>query len=206
MDANARRNGPIARSTRMEPRMANYWEGSSIRLRAVEARDAEAHYRFNLSDDYGLIDRVYPPGSLARVQEWATAKSLAGFEDQIYSFQMEALGSGDLVGGIATHDCDQRVGIVSYGLHVFEEHRGKGYASEAICLVLRYYFQELRYQKANAPVYDFNEPSKRLHETLGFQLEGRIRQSVYTRGSFSDLLWYGMTVEEFRTLHPEYWR
>jgi RimJ/RimL family protein N-acetyltransferase len=186
--------------------MVNYWDGSTIRLRSVEPGDAEAHHRFNLTDDYGLIDRIYPPGSLARVQEMAAKKAVEEFDGKTYSFQMESIESGELVGHIATHDCDPRVGIVSYGLSVLEEHRGKGYASEAVCLVLRYYFRELRYQKANVGVFEINEPSKRLHESLGFQVEGRIRRSVYTQGAFSDLLWYGMTVEEFRELHPDYWR
>jgi RimJ/RimL family protein N-acetyltransferase len=186
--------------------MTNYWEGSRIRLRSVEAGDAAAHHRFNLTDDYGLLDQIYPPGSLARVQEWANKESLAGFDNQTFHFQMEAIENGALVGGIATHDCDSRVGIVSYGLSVMDEFRGKGYASEAICLVLRYYFQELRYQKANVSVYDINEPSKRLHESLGFQVEARLRRSVFTRGELSDLLLFGMTVEEFRELHADYWR
>jgi len=186
--------------------VSNYWEGTKIRLRAVEAQDAAAHYRFNLSEACGLLDQIYPPGSAARVAEWATRKSLEGFENDAYSFQMEAIGSGDLVGGIATHHCDARTGVLSYGLHVLEEHRGRGYASEAICLVLRYYFQERRYQKANVGVFAINEPSRRLHETLGFQLEGTIRRSVFTRGEFSDMLEFGMTVEEFRERHGAYWR
>ncbi len=186
--------------------MSNYWEGTRIRLRGVEAVDAEAHYRFNLTEDYGLIDQIYPPGSLARVQEWATRQSQAGFEDQTFSFQMESIDTEELVGGIATHHCDQRAGVLSYGLHVFNQHRGKGYAKEAICLVLRYYFQELRYQKANAGVYAINEESIRLHEALGFQLEGRMRRTAYTRGTHVDLLWYGLTAEEFRDRHAAYWR
>lgn len=186
--------------------MANYWEGSLIRLRAVEPGDAEAHVRFNQSDDYGMLDQLYPPASTARVESWAEAKAQEGFRDDAYSFQMEALDSGELVGGIATHNAIPRIGIVSYGLHVFAEHRGKGYASEAICLVLRYYFQERRYQKANVGVYAINEPSRRLHERLGFTLEGTIRRSVYTGGEYSDELRFGMTVEEFRERHPAYWR
>ena len=186
--------------------MTNYWEGSRIRLRAVESGDAEAHYRFNLSDDSGMLDQLYPPGSLARVQEQASRTTLAGFDNQMFAFQMESIETGELVGGIATHDCDPRSGLVSYGLWVFDGHRGQGFAKEAICLVLRYYFQELRYQKANVAVYDINEPSKRLHEALGFQVEARLRRSVYTKGEFSDLLWFGMTVEEFRERHGGYWR
>ena len=186
--------------------MENYWEGQRVRLRDVESADAEAHHRFNLTSDYGLIDQLYPPGSLARVQEWATRKAQAGFDDQTFSFQMESIETSELVGGIATHHCDQRTGVLSYGLHVLAEHRGEGYASEAICLVLRYYFQELRYQKANVGVYSFNGPSIHLHESLGFQLEGTMRRTVYTRGAYADLLWFGLTVEEFRDMHTAYWR
>jgi RimJ/RimL family protein N-acetyltransferase len=175
-----------------------------IRLRAVEAGDAAAHHAFNLAMESDLIDMRYPPGSLEREEEWTGRAALKGFERQEYSFQMESL-AGELVGGISTHHCDNRVGLVSYGLHVFEEHRKKGYAKEAICLVLRYYFQELRYQKANVAVYAINSPSTALHESLGFQLEGRQRRNVFTRGEFSDLLWFGITVEEFRKRFPEYW-
>ncbi len=186
--------------------MTNYWEGKLIRLRAVEPADAEAHFRFNRSDDYGMLDQLYPPASFARVEQWAAAQANEGFRDDAYSFQMEALDSGELVGGIATHHTNPRAGIVSYGLHVFKEHRGHGYATEAICLVLRYYFQERRYQKVNVGVYEINAPSRRLHERLGFTLEGTLRRSVYTRGEFSNELMFGMTVEEFRELHPDYWR
>ena len=77
------------------------------------------------------------------------------------------------------------------------EHQRRGYASEAIALVLRYYFQELRYQKASVRAYSFNEPSIRLHERLGFQLEGRLRREVYTEGRYFDVLVFGMTAEEF---------
>lgn len=184
--------------------MINYWEGRLIRLRSVEPGDAAAHHAFNQAMESDLLYMRFPPGSLAREEEWTSRKSQQGFENQEYSFQMESL-AGDLVGGIATHHCDGRVGLVSYGLHVFEEHRQKGYAREAICLVLRYYFQELRYQKANVGVYAINAASTALHESMGFQLEGRQRRSVFTRGEYSDLLWFGLTVEEFRERFPEYW-
>jgi RimJ/RimL family protein N-acetyltransferase len=41
----------------------------------------------------------------------------------------------------------------------------------------------------------------RLHESLGFQVEGRLRRMVYTDGGFHDEVVYGMTVEEFREKH-----
>lgn len=110
------------------------------------------------------------------------------------------------MGSIATHHCNARAGVFSYGLHVDASYRGKGYAKDAICLILRYFFQELRYQKCNVDVMAINEPSQRLHEALGFQLEGRRRRTVFTHGEHSDMLEYGITVEKFRERHAAYWR
>ena len=67
------------------------------------------------------------------------------------------------VGMIGTFDCDPRIGTFKYGLRVLRPHWGKGYARDAITTVLRYYFYELRYQKATVIIHSFNERSKRLH-------------------------------------------
>lgn len=66
--------------------------------------------------------------------------------------------------------------------------------------MLRYLFEELRYQKANAHVYSFNEASISLHRNLGFQEEGRMRNMIYTQGSYHDLLLFGITREEYKKI------
>lgn len=55
----------------------------------------------------------------------------------------------------------------------------------------------LRYQKVTVYIYSFNERSMKIHESLGFQCEGRIRRAVYTNGNYYDEVLYGMTSEEF---------
>lgn len=65
------------------------------------------------------------------------------------------------------------------------------YASQVIQKVLDYYFNQLRYHKAKAGVHSDNLASQALHESLGFQLEGRLREMVFTNGARVDLLWYG---------------
>jgi RimJ/RimL family protein N-acetyltransferase len=185
--------------------MTAYWEGKLVRLRGIEPEDAAGHIAWNREvENERNLDQVYPPQADARVRKWSEEGGLRGFEDDNFHFQIEALESGELVGHIATHHCDRRVGVLSYGLSVHTPYRRKGYAAEAVCLVLRYYFQERRYQKANVGVFSFNDGSQRLHERLGFTLEGRQRRTTFTQGQFHDLLWYGITVEEFAELHPEY--
>jgi RimJ/RimL family protein N-acetyltransferase len=67
-------------------------------------------------------------------------------------------------------------------------------------LLLRFYFDELRYQKVNAGVYAFNEASLKLHAKLGMREEGRIRRAYFSGGEYHDELRFGMTAEEFREL------
>jgi len=83
---------------------------------------------------------------------------------------------------------------------VKSEHQRQGYAAEVIQLVLRYFFDELRYQKATVQIHADNSASIRLHEKLGFQLEGRLRRIVFNHGQYFDGLMYGLTVEEFHTM------
>lgn len=184
-----------------------YWQGNTIRLRALEPEDWEHFYQLNLERDVDRnLEMVWPPSSRARQKKWVEEKSAtAGFtNDWEFQFLIETVESGQLVGSIDTHHCDIRQGTFEYGLSVRESFRGRGYAAEAILMVLRYYFLELRFQKANPGVFDFNQASIRLHEKLGFVLEGRRRRQSYSNGTYHDMLLFGMTVEEFCELHPEY--
>ncbi len=114
--------------------------------------------------------------------------------------------SRDRVELLNTPCCDRRNGTFMYGLGIGREHRRRGYALEATGLVLRYFFEELRYQKGTVHVYGFNEASVRLHEKAGFTMEGRIRRMVYTDGEYHDEIVFGMTAEEWRELRKTRWR
>jgi RimJ/RimL family protein N-acetyltransferase len=177
----------------------NYWQTGKIRLRALEPGDAESFYRWNQDTDTSrLLYQVPLPGSLEAVKRWVQEQSLRGGENDEYNWVIETT-VGEFAGSIGTHHCDRRHGNFKYGIGILEAHRRKGYAGEAIKLVLRYYFNELRYRKGVAEVYGFNEPSIRLHENLGFTLEGRLRDMIYSDSRFHDLLVFGMLAEEFNT-------
>jgi RimJ/RimL family protein N-acetyltransferase len=177
--------------------MMNYWQGKRVRLRGIEPSDAEHFIRWNLDSERARhLDFVWPPTSNASVQAWVEAQSRQKLEHDSFHWVIEN-HDGDPVGSISTHNCTPRYGTFSYGIDVAPEHQRQGYAREAIRLVLRYYFEELRYQKVTVPVHSDNEASIRLHEGLGFQREGTHRRMFYTQGHFVDVIWFGMTAEEF---------
>jgi RimJ/RimL family protein N-acetyltransferase len=173
------------------------WKGERVRLRAIEPSDWTAYFAWNQDDDQARnLYEVPFPQSAEAVQQWVSKEATRTPDDDAFRFVIED-AAGEVVGDLTTHDCNRRFGTFSYGISIRREHRRRGYAAEAISLVLRYYFRELRYQKATVRVYAFNERSARLHESLGFQLEGRLRRTIYSDGAYNDELVYGITAEEF---------
>lgn len=177
----------------------NYWVGEKIRLRAVELRDIDSFFKAGFEADTDLdryCDEIHFPQSKEKMRERIENAIKKEIENDEFWWIIEDK-DGNAVGNINTFGCNKRVGTFRYGVGLEKSYWGKGYAKEAIKIVLRYYFRELRYQKVNAYVYSFNEKSLRLHESLGFQQEGRLRRMVYTNGDFYDEIYFGMTCEEF---------
>lgn len=187
--------------SKAESKHTNIWQGEKVRLRAVEPEDWESFHQWGLDTEAARNSYYIPlPRSAEGSRKWAAELATAEQKDDQFRFVIENL-AGEMAGTINTFGCEPRTGTFGYGLAVKAEARRQGYASEAIKLVLRYYFSELRYQKVTVWVYEFNEPSLKLHERLGFKQEGRLRRMVYADGRYYDVFIFGLTAEEFTELY-----
>jgi RimJ/RimL family protein N-acetyltransferase len=181
--------------------MHNYvWSGMKVRLRSILATDWEKFHSNDFdSDGARLCDVIHFPRSEEGTRSWATHQASNISNGDNISLAIETL-DGILVGSITTNSCDTRNGTLKYGVAIFREHWRKGYASEAVKILLRYYLEELRYRKVNAHVYAFNEGSVALQEHLGFVQEGRLRDMIFTKGQHFDEFVYGLTKSEFEKM------
>lgn len=165
-------------------------------MRAVEPEDAA--FFFALQEDTErsrLLDFLPSPSFKAALERWVREQSRKELDGDAFQWIIEA--AGEPVGSIVTHTVSPRNGTFGYGLEVARNHQRKGYAKEAVTLVLRYYFGELRYQKAHAGVQENNAGSIALHRSLGFRDEGTQRRMVFQEGRYLDLLLFGLTADEF---------
>lgn len=177
----------------------NYWQGKLVRLRGVEPSDAEAFFRWNMDSETGrALDYLWAPTSLAQVRKEIEEVALIKFGGPKFTWVIEDR-AGLPVGQLTAHTCDPRNGTFSYGFSVAAEHRRKGYAAEAVLLVVKYFFEELRYQKVTVTVHGDNAGSIAFHEKLGFRHEGTIRRMFYTHGRHEDMHYYGLTREEWES-------
>lgn len=186
--------------------MTNYhfWRGDRVLLRPLEQKDLDADAQSATAVD-SEADRYqseidFPYSSEPDRTELEKRRKREPGDDAFF-WIIENL-EGENVGYINTFDCERRVGVFKYAILIRRPYWRRGYASDAIKIVVRYYFRELGYQKLTALVYSFNERSLRMHEKLGFIFEGRLRRMIYTNGRHYDAIYFGMTKEEFDRLDP----
>lgn len=178
----------------------NEFEGTKVRLRAIEPDEWEDFLIFEGDTELiRLSGGTSVPSSRAARRQWAEEVSKRREGDQA-SMRIETL-DGSLVGWINVGQTDRRNGLFTYAIGIARDHWRQGYGSEAVVLLLRFYFAELAFRKVETKVYSFNEPSLSFHDHLGFHREGCRRAAYFTAGEYHDVVLFGMTAEEFFALH-----
>jgi RimJ/RimL family protein N-acetyltransferase len=175
-----------------------FWQGEKVRLRPLRIEDAEQSFIASLDSPSRQFLQlgVELPTSI-EIQKSVLKKYVNCKEtDGVIVFAVENL-EGANVGGLSFHSRDGKNGTFSFGVIVDRDHRGMGYAAEAVRILLRYGFWEQRYQKCNSACAHTNEASIQLHKKLGFIEEGRRRRQLFFNGQYHDDILFGITREEF---------
>ncbi|MBR3807163.1 MAG: GNAT family N-acetyltransferase [Lachnospiraceae bacterium] len=104
---------------------------------------------------------------------------------------------GEYVGNVNLHSIDKKNGTFSVSFYFLKKERQKGYATNAVALIVYYAFNELRLNKLNVCVNEGNVASESLIQRIGCKPEGIWRENVFYDGKYTDVMLYGMTGEEF---------
>lgn len=181
-----------------------FWKGEVIRLRQYRESDTErklqglydSEARSLLQD--GITDMpVLSPEQYKEFFKPGKGKLVDNNLHESLRFAIENFEE-EFVGWINVWDRNPRSGTFSFGVSIFSDFRQKGYAADAIKLILRYGFHECRMQKCNSASRADNKASIELHKSLGFQEEGRLRREIFTNNQFYDLVQFGLLKEEFK--------
>lgn len=87
-------------------------------------------------------------------------------------------------------DWNNRNGEIGYWLG--KDYWGKGLMTEAVSVILKFGFEELKLHRVYAKVFADHLGSKRVLEKSGFKLEGTMRKEHYRYGRWHDMLIYGV--------------
>jgi RimJ/RimL family protein N-acetyltransferase len=169
-------------------------KGKSIILRPVRETDVDELYGFHLDidnrGDYFPRGVVSQPAFRKEFQE----KGFWSREDGmlvIVSPNDEILGHIEYFKTVNYLDEFE----LSYVVYAADQ-RGKGVASEAVNLLVRYLFETKRVNRIRLVIHPENRASRRLAEKCGFRHEGTARGAWFNRGKHHD-------VEIYAILHDD---
>lgn len=180
------------------------FEGQKVRLRGVRAEDWEHFLGWDGDSDaqrHGW--QVWPPYGEEAAKAFARQESEKKAHEPNFRLMIESLGGG-VAGSVSVRADARRFGF-EYGINIAREHWGNGFAEEAVELVCRYMFGELRYHKVQAYAYAFNGRSLSMHRKFGMVEEGVLREAQFTDGRFWDIVIFGMTSDEFFARYGANW-
>ena len=180
--------------------MQYYWHGEKVRLRAMEETDGGLFYKILHTQEIQKYESdVRVPASRASCDAFAAEQAAKGNGETSPFLVIEDL-QGNAVGMATPSIEDERVGVFTCGMNILPQFRRNGYASDALRVILRFYFEQMRCQKFNASVYSYNEASNAMCQKIGLVYEGRRRKTVFDGGEYHDEILYGLTAEEYFAL------
>ncbi|MGD0588318.1 MAG: GNAT family protein [Thermoplasmata archaeon] len=95
-----------------------------------------------------------------------------------------------VLGGVGIHHLEDGGSSAEVGYWLGKEHRGHGYATEAVDLLVRTGFRRLGLHRIEALVFPANASSRALARRSGFRYEGRLRDEVRKNGRWRSTLLY----------------
>ncbi|MFC5972555.1 GNAT family N-acetyltransferase [Halomarina salina] len=105
---------------------------------------------------------------------------------------------GGYVGLVTLRQEEPQGNVGTYGIWITPESQGRGYATAASELLFDWAFDQHGLHKVVATVFDFNEASMALMDSLGFTEEGVHREERFADGAFHDEHYFGLLAHEWR--------
>jgi RimJ/RimL family protein N-acetyltransferase len=177
-------------------------QGDRVTLRTVEREDVGFVQRASANPEVR-----YPLGSPLRSRtELEDGYADGGSDDDSDRFLVCV--DDDAGPGQPETDAVRRIGVVSVedaewrrpelGYWLVPEVHGEGYGKAAVSLVVDYVFRTYDHPAAGAIAYEFNDASRGLLESLGFEEEGRTHADRFIDGAYVDTISYVLFRDEWR--------
>lgn len=80
-----------------------------------------------------------------------------------------------------------------------DEHKRKGFMTEAIPVILRYGFEQMALHRVEALIAGWNEPSLKLINKYGFTKEGIMREDYFENGKHEDSICFSLLASEYKS-------
>ena len=163
-------------------------EGKNLILRALEPSDVDLLYEWENNEKLWYLSNTITPFSRFTLEQYIlnshqdiyTTKQLRLMIDKKESDQNEIIGSIDL---FDFDPSNKRAGI---GILITDNEQNKGYASEALELVISYCFSTLQLHQIYCNISADNQVSLQLFKKHNFNSVGLKKEWIFVQGRWVD--------------------
>jgi len=122
------------------------------------------------------------------VKYWMNVSS---YNDGIY-FAIARKSDNKMIGSVGVSGANRTHNRIEASYDLAKEYWGRGIMTEALKAVLKYAFEELKFNRIEAFAVPENIGSHKVLEKCGFQMEGILRQHRYHLGEYVDIVIYSV--------------
>ncbi|MCY7354642.1 MAG: GNAT family N-acetyltransferase [Lysobacter sp.] len=171
--------------------------GNRIRLRGFRQDDIDDVYAL-YSDPAVTLFWSFPAWTQrAQAEDLLQHAIVSCSSDKILCWAIADSGSDRLIGSLTLFNINRAQGRADIGYALHSGQWGKGYAKEALRLVLDYVFDTLKLRRVEADIDPRNTGSCKLVQGLGFRHEGLLRERWLVDDALQDSAIYGLLARDW---------
>lgn len=180
--------------------------GERVFLRAVEPAEL-----VETTAQIGDVEIAHNAGfklPFSRAAAERFAQKLTNMDDQSQvMFSIVPFGQEEAIGNLSFRDIDKVNGSAELAIVLYEPRwLGKGYGTDALNALLDFGFGELRLERIELRVFDYNARAMRSYLKAGFQEEAVLRRSRFHRGDHHDVHLMSILRDDWAALtRPKSW-
>lgn len=163
--------------------------GTKVKIRALEPEDVDVLYRWENDHRIWHLSNTITPLSRFTLEQYVLNAGQDLYATRQMRLMIDLVKAEDGVTTIGSIDlfefepAHRRAGV---GILVHEGFRGKGYASEALALLVDYAFETLHMHQLFCNISADNLESIRLFESKGFKFIGTKKEWNLVRNQWQD--------------------
>ena len=157
-------------------------EGSRVLIRQLRADDLEGFFAYR-SDPQVCRYQNFMVNSKTEAESFIEEQKhrTLGHRGNWFQIAIELKSEEKIIGDCAIEFKEEEPRIVELGCTITPEQQRKGYATEAVRLLMKEIFKNHNVHKVTARIDVRNPSSARVLEKIGFKQEGRLRKHFFDK-------------------------
>lgn len=160
--------------------------GKTINIRAIEPADIDILYKWENDTSIWYLSNTIEPFSKFILEQYILSSNQDIYSKKQLRLMIDINESKKTIGSIDLFDFDPKNKRAGIGILINKNERGKGYASEALELLINYSFHTLDLHQLYCNISADNNVSLKLFHNFGFEIIGLKKQWNFINDKWMD--------------------